>query len=1015
MKIMKKKIFMPMLLSIFMSFVYAQKNDYAIPFYKLKETKDNYFKELIKQKGKEALEGENSEYRNYQRWLSFWQPRIAPNGSYKTYTEIMYNYYKKEKINIQRSSSPVTNNTTPWKELGPYKKPTPGLSSVGGGDLGVGIIKDIVINRQNTNKILGWSLAGGLFTTNDKGLHWQNAGSDNWPRSGCSSADYSPVDENTWYACSNIGGSYYNNSIGIGGGVYRTIDAGLSWSLIADATSFSSGGYSTIINKIVIDPLNAARAYIATNSGLYRSNNVTSAIPVWSLIHNGSIDDFEFRTNSSSNIIIVCKTEINFVEYHSIETSINNGNNWSTLTPFPVIGASVTNSIAIETSDAAPNQIYLLQKTTVSTTNFYIYNFLSNAWVYKSTLNYLAGNVALGVSNFNASTIYVSDGIVFSKSTNGGTTFIQHGASPVTSTNQFHVDVESIVTPPASCTTCSNEVYITTHGGISYSNDACNSIYSRSDGLGIGNGSASNSATMPSKIMIGLDHDGTVMSSGSYSNSWVPAWETVFGGDGMPPLIDYSNPNYVWAAYQNAPPQQPSVHNLSSTGGAANSYSPTGFSISNDFTPKIYQNQVLPDIVYCREENNLGGKRYENLYRMTNRGAANGVKEKISDFKTINIPLKPWPEGCDFDFWMFDVFPTSDKDIAYVCLSTNGTLNCPTCIPPAVCPPVQRWYNKILKNSKMTYPAPTVRNNWVELVLPLGRMGCSTIAKDDVNPNIFYITFNTDNSSQYTELFKADYTNTASPVFINIGGTPASGGLPVVPIKSVVTEKGSNGGIYVGTDVGIFYSNNSMLDFTATNNSQWVKLGTGLPNIPINTMEINYAVNKVRVSTGGRGLWEHDLYCTGTATPNFSIKGILASSSTIPLVNFSNSEIITIDASNTTCESKYYVGVWETGTNWWERTYAYEWGHWFSGQAPAAISLQQLATNSNNYSNFDGDIVRKGQILFGGNISTVLPPPGSTVLLPYQPGLVGQQRRYTVEVSTYEPVWSSKKIQIVIN
>ena len=151
------------------------------------------------------------------------------------------------------------------------------------------------------------------------------------------------------------------------------------------------------------------------------------------------------------------------------------------------------------------------------------------------------------------------------------------------------------------------------------------------------------------------------------------------------------------------------------------------------------------------------------------------------------------------------------------------------------------------------------------------------------------------------------------------------------------------------------------------------------------------------------------------ATPNFSIKGTLASSSTSPVVNFSNGEIIKLDASSTTCESKYWVGVWETGINWWERTYAYEWGQWFSGQATSIINLQQLATTPINYYQYNGDITRKGQVLFGGTISSVLPPSGSTLLLPYQSSLLGQPRHYTVEVCTSEPVWTCKKIQIVIN
>lgn len=145
-------------------------------------------------------------------------------------------------------------------------------------------------------------------------------------------------------------------------------------------------------------------------------------------------------------------------------------------------------------------------------------------------------------------------------------------------------------------------------------------------------------------------------------------------------------------------------------------------------------------------------------------------------------------------------------------------------------------------------------------------------------------------------------------------------------------------------------------------------------------------------------------------TIDFSIKGVLATATNHPTVNFVNGEIITIDASNTACESNYWVGVWETGTLAWERTFAYEWGQWFTGNAPANINLQQLATNSPNYSLYNGDVARKGQILFGGFINSVFPGPDTTALQPYQAGLVGQARYYTVEVCTATPSWSCKKI-----
>ena len=152
------------------------------------------------------------------------------------------------------------------------------------------------------------------------------------------------------------------------------------------------------------------------------------------------------------------------------------------------------------------------------------------------------------------------------------------------------------------------------------------------------------------------------------------------------------------------------------------------------------------------------------------------------------------------------------------------------------------------------------------------------------------------------------------------------------------------------------------------------------------------------------------------ATPNFKINGVIAVDDTaVPTVSLSNGDMIFLDASNTTCASAYNIWVSETGSNWWERTYNYEWERWFNGSPGNAINLQNLATDSANYGSFSGPPGRKGQILFGGNIYGISIAPGLSALLPYQTGLLGQQRRYVVQLATLEPTWKTKRIHLIIN
>jgi hypothetical protein len=148
----------------------------------------------------------------------------------------------------------------------------------------------------------------------------------------------------------------------------------------------------------------------------------------------------------------------------------------------------------------------------------------------------------------------------------------------------------------------------------------------------------------------------------------------------------------------------------------------------------------------------------------------------------------------------------------------------------------------------------------------------------------------------------------------------------------------------------------------------------------------------------------NSMVASSIATPNFSINGIAATdpaSGNIPSI-VCNAGAIVMNASSATCESAYWVGVWETTHNWWERTFDYEWGGWFQGQAPNNISLQNLATTSSSRW-INGPANRKDNILMGGLITNATTA-----------AFIGQERYYTIEFCTGEPTWTCKKMQIKV-
>jgi PKD repeat protein len=68
-----------------------------------------------------------------------------------------------------------------------------------------------------------------------------------------------------------------------------------------------------------------------------------------------------------------------------------------------------------------------------------------------------------------------------------------------------------------------------------------------------------------------------------------------------------------------------------------------------------------------------------------------------------------------------------------------------------------------------------------------------------------------------------------------------------------------NEGLYIGTDAGVYYYDNSL--------TSWAGFSNALPNVVIDELEIQSSAGKLRAATFGRGLWECNLYDPASTTP----------------------------------------------------------------------------------------------------------------------------------------------------
>jgi PKD repeat protein len=97
------------------------------------------------------------------------------------------------------------------------------------------------------------------------------------------------------------------------------------------------------------------------------------------------------------------------------------------------------------------------------------------------------------------------------------------------------------------------------------------------------------------------------------------------------------------------------------------------------------------------------------------------------------------------------------------------------------------------------------------------------------------------------------YAGTKVYETFNAGGAwyNRSGSLPNIPANCIAIQPSSNGLVYVGTDLGVYYRDASMSD--------WVPFMQGLPNTIVNDIEILSNAGKIRIGTYGRGVWESPL------------------------------------------------------------------------------------------------------------------------------------------------------------
>jgi hypothetical protein len=757
-----------------------------------------------------------------------------------------------------------------WQALGPINR-TGQPGEVAG--QGSGIITTIAFHpKYNTadpalggaiNKtIFAGSPFGGIWISRDDGANWYtsdplvpaqypNLTTDfNFRGAGVVDIVIDPVSPTTIYAAfssSEQGGGYalmgnYYPCTGIY--KYTPSNGWVNTNSYAYQSNFS-------VYELEMSPTDHLRLFACTTSGVISTvDGLHWGIP---LVTEGPDKPFRNMLFDPTN------SSIAFASGREVYKSTDGGTSYSAISNFTpmlpdIVGGIIQTNIAVISSTAVYARVHYnknIPNVGVARAEcFFRYN--GSTWaplpIFPSVFEYHYDRMPMTAKKVGSiEYVFAGSELVhryqYNSSQDGWTAITDYGGN-------MHADIHDIVLSPGDVT-----LAVGHDGGIS---KTASNFYATPTWTTINNGlnistviSFSGSQKNPNIILTGEHDNGNSIIKNAQAAS--PSWTGYMmcdGGDKMTSLYD---PN-EWYDRQQQYGGKPIFRN--SDGNEANNYSST----------LIFSNSTLLPATsnpYHGQFEEFGDKKL----MIMDPNNPNIV------YRGTNILVRSMDKGDNSQilFRKSDCYETSNYDLhshinSMAIAPSNSNYMYINFINPYSFEP--QFTNHIYKTTNAltgTYAAPCIHTtasegvvcgNWSDITPNFGfsnkKSVINSIVVSDKDPNVIWagFSYNPDitpaaNRKNYL-VWKYDGTSWAD----------WSLGLPDnISITSLVYEKGSNDGIYAGTDVGgVFYRNKSMT-------GGWIHYAVGMPNALVNQLEINNTENTVRAGTYGRGIWKNTLYC----------------------------------------------------------------------------------------------------------------------------------------------------------
>ena len=713
-----------------------------------------------------------------------------------------------------------------------------------------GRITDVAIAPDNDDHLYVATATGGIFRSYDRGANWTPIFDDEAKLS-IGDIAIAPSNPQRIYAGTGEANGSATDGAFFGDGIYRSDNAGDTWSNIGLPES-------NHIGRIVVDPVDPDRVFVAATGQLYGTNSERGIYRT--LNGGGSWEQVLFVTDSTAAIDVamnVANTNILYAamwertrkpwerDYagvtSTIHRSMDGGTTWAQLgesngLPAPNIH---TGRIGIAVSESDPSTVYARYTTNEITNKFdglYKSTDNGNNWTLVTPAGALSGIDAnfgwyfgnLRVNPTNSSEVYIV-GLEIAKSTDSGVSW--------QTLQGMHVDHHAL----EFSRTNSDFMLAGNDGGAYISNDGGNS-WSKFLNLPITQFyNIEVDRTQPERLYGGTQDNNTIRTvTGGASD-----WNSIWGGDGFHVNVDPVDNSYIYVESQYG--------NLgrSTDGGDSFNYATNGISGSDR------NNWNTPVIISPFD--------HEILYYGTNRLY---TSNKASNWTVISPDLTDGVHSSgSLAFGTLTAIASSynNLDVIYTG-SDDGNVN-------------------------VTFDGGTT---WTDISTGLPDQYITSIAMVPNDDMIAYVTVSGFKYLEYTpHVFKT-----------TDGGenwTDISSNLPNLPVNDIIAypEKEI---LFVATDLNVWFSIND--------GASWDILGNGLPLTVVMDLKFHEPSQTLYAGTFGRGMFSFDNvinFCLGVddnellassiilypnpATSEFTISQTLSSEGSIQLFDISGKKI----------------------------------------------------------------------------------------------------------------------------